>query len=72
MSAPITAGVAGLVRSVFPEYTAKQTYHQLRSTLTPLAGNNKKIYGRLEAFNAVSYNNPAYPGKICPGVSISN
>jgi len=72
MAAPIAAGVAGLVRTVFPEYTAMQTYHQLRSTLAPLTGNNKKQYGRLEAFNAVSFNNPAYPGKVCPGVSISS
>jgi subtilisin family serine protease/photosystem II stability/assembly factor-like uncharacterized protein len=69
MACPIAAGVAALVRSVFPDYDAKQTYHQLRSTLTPLKNNNKKMYGKIDAYKAVSYNNT---GITVPGVEVAN
>jgi hypothetical protein len=72
MAAPVATGVAALVKNIFPDYNAKQVYHQLRSTLKPISnGSNKKKYGKVEAFAAVTFNNPDFPNKVCPGVAVS-
>ena len=73
MASPITAGLAGLVKSVFPHYTPKQILHQIRSTCDNVIANNSKrpyFYGRINAFNAVTYNNSQYPDKKIPGCDV--
>ncbi len=70
MAAPVATGVAAMVRSVFHEYDAKQAYHQIRSTLDPLSNNgDKKEYGKINAFKALSYNNTS---GVVPGVAIES
>lgn len=72
MASPVAAGVAGLVLSVFPEYNAKQVKHQLRSTGDNVISNNSyKYFKKINAYNAVTYNNPDFPDKVVPGVSVS-
>ncbi len=74
MSSPVAAGTAGLVLSVFPEYTWKQVYHQLRSTQVPFiktpTKDKYKYSGHIDAQGAVVYNNPDFSEYVMPGVSI--
>ena len=73
MATPVAAGVAGLVMSVFPEYTSKQLEHQLRSTGDNIVSTDQyKVFKKINAYNAVTYNNPDYPDKVVPGISVSN
>jgi len=73
MASPVVAGVAALVLSVFPDYTPKQVYHQLRSTVTNIDNPKtaSKLYGKINAYKAVTYNNPDFPAQIVPGVSVT-
>jgi subtilisin family serine protease/photosystem II stability/assembly factor-like uncharacterized protein len=61
MSSPITAGVAGLVAALHNEWTPKQILHQIRSTsdnvLATTPEQRPYYYGKLNAYNAVYYNN---------------
>lgn len=78
MASPIVAGVAGLLRSQRPSWTPRQIMQQLRSTsdntLAPslgLAERNPSFYGRLNAFRALTMNNPLNQGpNVIPGLSI--
>ncbi|MDR0927509.1 MAG: S8 family serine peptidase [Ignavibacteria bacterium] len=72
MATPILSGVAALVMSVFPDYTPIQVYHQLRSTSVRLKDNSLMKYGKINAYNAVTYNNSDFPDKIVPGVGVSD
>lgn len=73
MASPIAAGVGAMVLSVFPNYTNKQIYHQLRSTGDVINLAHKyKAFKKINAYNAVTYNNPDFPDKIIPGASVSN
>ncbi len=73
MASPITAGLAGLIKSVHKEWTSRQIYHQLRSTcdnvLTTDPNNRPYFYGRTNANKAVTYNNLGGPS--VPGVEVS-
>lgn len=74
MASPVTAGVAALVKTVFPNYTPKQIMAQIRSTSdNVLAANEAQrpyLYGRINALKAVTYNNPAYPADKAISVGI--
>ncbi len=74
MASPITAGVAALVFSVHPEWTPKQVIHQIRSTsdnvLTSDPNLRSYYYGRLNAANALLYNNGG--SQSVPGVEIES
>lgn len=74
MASPVAAGLTALVRSVFPNYTPKQVLHQLRSTCQDVLGqgaNRPMYYGRVNAYRALTYNNPQYPDRKVPGCEIS-
>lgn len=74
MASPIAAGVAALIKTVFPNYTPKQIFHQLRSTCdNVLAGSSRPMYyGRINAERAVTFNNPAFPDRKIPGCDITS
>lgn len=74
MASPIVAGLAGLVRSVFPQYTPKQVYHQIRSTVDNFVSNiaDRPLYfGRINAYKAVTFNNPKFPDRKISGCEVS-
>jgi len=73
MASPIVAGLAGLVRSAFPHYTPIQVYHQIRSTVDNFVTNqdNRPLYyGRVNAYKALTFNNPKYPDRKIPGCGV--
>ncbi len=73
MASPITAGLAGLIKSIHKDWTPRQIYHQLRSTcdnvLTTDPNSRPLYYGRSNANKAVTYNN--FGGQGIPGVEVS-
>ena len=77
MASPIVAGVAGLLRSQRPTWTPRQIMHQIRSTSDNsilqglgLQERNPFYYGRLNAFRALTFNNPLNEGEnVVPGIS---
>ncbi len=72
MASPIVAGVAALVKSVHPDWTPLQIIRQIRSTSDDVLADNETIrpyiYGRTNAFKAVTYNNTNVSQEIVPGV----
>lgn len=74
MSAPLVSSVAALSKSVLHHLTAKELYHQLRSTSKVFGQNQNResnFYGVLNAENALKYNNPIFPDIKVPGISTS-
>lgn len=65
MSSPLVAGLAGLVKSVFPSYSPEQVFEQIRVTSDPIddlqyARFKKKIgKGRINAYRALTVRSPA-------------
>ena len=74
MASPITAGVVALVVSTHPTWTPKQIIHQIHSTsdnvLTTDPNKRSYYYGRLNASNALLYNNGGQQN--IPGVEIES
>jgi photosystem II stability/assembly factor-like uncharacterized protein len=79
MACPVAAGIAGMVKSIHPEYTWKEMYHQLRSTSEDVfsgSGDNKDelrllYFGRINAYYATYFNNPDIDADPVPGISVS-
>jgi|GEM_PF-233128 len=76
MSAPVVSGVCGQLKALHPNWTPKQIMHQIRSTsenvLTTVPAQRPLFYGRVNAYNALSYNNPNLPTfEKIPGISVS-
>lgn len=71
MAAPHVAGVAALVYSAHPDWTAQQVREQIISTATPLG--NSRLYGAglVNATAAVNLTGDASAGSADTGVSIS-
>ncbi|MBR9976348.1 MAG: S8 family serine peptidase [Bacteroidetes bacterium] len=65
MSSPLVAGLAGLVRSVFPQYSSEQVFEQIRVTSDPIDDlqysrlQGKIGRGRINAFRALTEKSPA-------------
>ncbi len=74
-SAPIVAGIAGLVRALHPDWTPLQVFHQLRSTaedvLAPTPQQRPLFYGRVNAQRAVSINRRFDQGTRLPGIGLA-
>jgi subtilisin family serine protease len=72
---PIVAGVAGLIRSLHPDWTPKMVMHQLRSTCDNVLVANQsarpQFYGRINAYKALLENSTLNPGTV-PGLEISS
>ncbi|MCX7930903.1 MAG: S8 family serine peptidase, partial [Chlorobi bacterium] len=71
-SAPLVSGVAALVRSLHPNWTAEQVAAQLRYTcdqITGISGSQRwQFYGRINAARALSVNRSFDSGERIPGV----
>jgi subtilisin family serine protease/photosystem II stability/assembly factor-like uncharacterized protein len=76
MACPVASGIVGLVRSVFKNYTPMQVIQQVRSTSDNVLTTDPSIrpyyYGRINAYNAVTYNSDKYPANKVPGVALSS
>lgn len=64
MATPVASGVFALVKSVHPDWTADQIWHQVKATAnvmpTYTKENRLKYYGLINAYKAVYYNNQAF------------
>ncbi len=78
MACPIAAGIAAMVKSIHPEYTWKEMYHQLRATSEDVfSGNDDNkddlrllYFGRINAYYATYFNNPSIDADPVPGISV--
>lgn len=63
-SAPLVAGVAGLVAAKYPNWTPKFILRQIVETCDNVVnpGNRAKFWGRVNAYDALSQ--PSYPGLV--------
>lgn len=75
MASPVAAGVCGLIKSVMKDFTPQKVLRQIRSTSDNVMTTDPKLrpilYGRVNAYKAVAYNNPAFPDLKVPGVTVS-
>ncbi|MES2767449.1 MAG: S8 family serine peptidase [Bacteroidota bacterium] len=73
-SSPVVAGIAGLVKSVHPDWTPAQIAAQIRMTsdnvVTTDASLRPLYFGRANAFRAVSLNGTINQGNQAPGLEI--
>lgn len=72
MSSPIVAGFIANLMKVFPNYSNKQIYHQLRSTSSQFKILSEYTNGILNPYDALKYNNPSYPEFKLPGLEIES
>jgi subtilisin family serine protease/photosystem II stability/assembly factor-like uncharacterized protein len=75
MACPLAAGLAGLVKSIHPDWKPEQIIQQLRVTcdnvIVPTNQAYRYLYwGRINALKAVQSNNADYPGNNVPGLKI--
>lgn len=72
---PIVAGVAALVRTLHPDWTVQQLFHQIRSTadnvLVTDPGLRPLYYGRTNAQRAVAVNRRFDQGIRIPGIGLA-
>lgn len=71
-SSPIVSGIVALLKSIHPDWTPMQFIRHLRSTsdksLTGVSGFEQYFVGRVNAFKAVTYNNPNASENKVPGI----
>ena len=76
MAAPVVAGVAALVKSQFPSFTAEQIKEQLINSADNIEAINSDVYrnklgaGRINAYKALTQNN--LPGIVLNGIEVSD
>ncbi|HRP02088.1 MAG TPA: S8 family serine peptidase [Candidatus Kapabacteria bacterium] len=75
-SAPIVSGIVALLKSIHPDWTVMQFIRHLRATsdksLKGVVGNEHYFAGRVNAFRAVSINNPKASENTLPGILAEN
>ncbi len=75
MASPITAGIAGLVKSLHPDWEPAKIIQQIRSTsdnvLTSDPNKRQTYYGRANAYKALQYNN-AGSTDFAPGLALES
>lgn len=73
-STPIVSAIAASLKALHPHWSAKQIAMQIIATSSqiPLNPQDKRrdFAGRLNAYEAFSYNNHNFPGKEKPGVEV--
>jgi len=74
-SSPLTSGIAGLVKSVHPDWTPQMIAAQIRGTVDPLNGISIDMkpdyWGRVNAERAVKVNASFSSGERMPGLVLS-
>ena len=70
MASPIVAGIVSTMKLIFPNYSYKQIRKQIRATVSPINPKTYLTHGKINAFDAFRYNNPAYPAYKTPGIGI--
>ncbi|MBC8124682.1 MAG: S8 family serine peptidase [Candidatus Kapabacteria bacterium] len=74
-SSPLAAGIAGLVKSVHPDWTPEMIYAQIRGTADPLSGvtidTKPRYWGRINAERAVKVNTTFTSGERMPGLLLN-
>lgn len=77
-AAPIVSGIAALVKTLHPDWTPRQIFHQIRSTVDNVFSQVQQnpalrpfLYGRVNAYKAVAYNQSFLSGDRIPGVEIT-
>jgi subtilisin family serine protease/photosystem II stability/assembly factor-like uncharacterized protein len=75
MACPIAAGLAGLVKSVHPDWKPAQIIQQMRVTCdNTLPSANQSLrylyWGRINALKALQYNNINFPASTLPGINV--
>ena len=73
MSSPVVAGIAGLVKSLHPDWTNYQVRHQIRSTADRKFYNENNdsaalYYGRANAYKSLKYNIKLDSAETVPGI----
>lgn len=75
-SSPLTSGVAGLIKSLHPDWTPEMIYAQIRGTVDMLAGvsmTNRPLYwGRVNAERALRTNASFTSGDRMPGIMLKS
>lgn len=73
-STPLASGIAALLRTLHPDWTADQIAAQLRYSCDPLSNvsptNRRLYYGRLNAYRALNANRSFTSGERFPGVQL--
>ncbi len=74
-ASPLVAGVAALVRTLHPDWTVQQIFHQIRSTTDNVLATDARLrplyYGRLNAQRAVAINRRFDQGVRLPGIGLA-
>lgn len=72
LSAPMVSGLAGLVKSLHPDWNNYQIWHQIRScsdnVLTDEDSERYKYYGRLNSYRSLKINQSFNEGERIPGI----
>lgn len=75
-ASPLAAGVAGLVKSLHPDWTPEMIYAQLRGTVDMMVGvsaaNRPLYWGRINAERALRTNASFTAGDRMPGIMLSS
>ncbi|MGA2296773.1 MAG: S8 family peptidase [FCB group bacterium] len=77
MSTPIVSGIAGLIRTLHPDWSPRQVYHQIRSTADRVLYNDESplqpyYFCRANAFKAVSINDDFNSSSAVPGIEFTD
>jgi len=75
-SAPLVAGICGLIKAKHPDWTPQMITHQIRSTADLLNGvsssDRQYYYGRVNAERALKFNASFTSGDRLPGIGVNS
>ncbi len=75
MAAPFVSGAIALLKSIHPNWSNEQIRHQLRATadnsIVPNSPLEPFLFGRLNLYKLLNYNNESFPEYTSPGISVS-
>jgi subtilisin family serine protease len=72
MASPLVAGFIASVKKAFPHFTNQQILQQIRSTTSQMLPQSILLHGKLNAFDAVRYNNINFQSFVSPGISFED
>ena len=72
LSAPMVSGLAGLIKSMHPDWSNYQIWHQIRSCSDDIFSDDEqakeKYYGRVNAYNSLKNNSENFSVNPVPGI----